>query len=55
MPALLSGPLGAVFAWSVQRIERRKAAKRRVIVDPGSDALPAPHVTPGPAKQVVHA
>jgi len=58
MPALLSGPLGAVFAWSVQRIERKKAAKegkRRVITDPGSDALPAPHVTPGPAKQVVHA
>jgi predicted RND superfamily exporter protein len=58
MPALLSGPLGAVFAWSVQRIERKKAAKagaRRVIADPGSDALPAPHVTPGPAKQVVHA
>jgi predicted RND superfamily exporter protein len=58
MPALLSGPLGAVFAWSVQRIERKKAAKegkRRVITDPGSDAIPAPHVTPGPAKQVVHA
>lgn len=58
MPALLSGPLGAVFAWSVQRIERKKAAKagaRRVIADPGSDSLPAPHVTPGPAKQVVHA
>ncbi|MFM7244149.1 MAG: efflux RND transporter permease subunit [Planctomycetaceae bacterium] len=55
MPALLSGPLGAVFAWSVQRIERRKAAKRRVIVDPGTDALPAPHVAPGPNKQVVHA
>jgi predicted RND superfamily exporter protein len=55
MPALLSGPLGAVFAWSVQRIERKKAAARRVIADPGSDALPAPHVTPGPAKQVVHA
>ena len=58
MPALLSGPLGAVFAWSVQRIERRKAAKagrRRVIPDAGSDAIPAPHVTPGPAKQVVHA
>ncbi len=58
MPALLSGPLGAVFAWSVQRIERKKAAKagrRRLIADPGSDALPAPHVTPGPAKQVVHA
>jgi predicted RND superfamily exporter protein len=58
MPALLSGPLGALFAWSVQRIERKKAAKegkRRVITDPGSDAIPAPHVTPGPAKQVVHA
>jgi uncharacterized protein len=58
MPAMLSGPLGAVFAWSVQRIERRKAAKadrRRVIVDPGTDALPSPHVAPGPAKQVVHA
>ena len=58
MPALLSGPLGAVFAWSVQRIERKKAAKegkRRVITDPGSDTIPAPHVTPGPAKHVVHA
>ena len=58
MPALLSGPLGALFAWSVQRIERKKAAKegkRRVIADPGSDAIPAPHVTPGPAKHVVHA
>jgi predicted RND superfamily exporter protein len=58
MPALLSGPLGAVFAWSVHRIERRKAAKagqRRVISDQGTDALPAPHVAPGPAKQVVHA
>ena len=58
MPALLSGPLGAVFAWSVQRIERKKAAKegkRRVITDPGSDAIPAPHVTPGPGKHVVHA
>jgi len=58
MPALLSGPLGAVFAWSEQRNERKKAdkeGKRRVITDPGSDAIPAPHVTPGPAKQVVHA
>ena len=39
MPALLSGPLGAVFAWSVQRIERKKAAKagaRRVIADPAN-------------------
>ena len=58
MPALLSGPLGAVFGWSVQRIERKKAlreGRRKVKADPGSDALPAPHVLPGPAKQVVHA
>ncbi|MFM7205767.1 MAG: efflux RND transporter permease subunit [Planctomycetaceae bacterium] len=58
MPALLSGPLGAIFAWSVQRIERKKAERsggRRVIADPGGDELPAPHVAPGPAKQVVHA
>jgi len=58
MPALLSGPLGAVFAWSVQREERRKARLdrgRRITVDPGSDALPAPHVLPGPAKQAAHA
>ncbi|MFM8380069.1 MAG: efflux RND transporter permease subunit [Planctomycetia bacterium] len=58
MPALLAGPLGAVFGWSVQRNERRKAlrqGRRKVKADPGSDALPAPHVLPGPAKQVVHA
>ncbi|MEI6240713.1 MAG: MMPL family transporter [Planctomycetia bacterium] len=58
MPALLSGPLGAVFGWSVQRIERKKAlreGRRKVKADAGSDALPAPHVLPGPAKQVVHA
>ena len=58
MPALLSGPLGAVFGWSVLRIERNKAARegrRRLKTDPGSDSLPPPHVTPGPAKQVVHA
>ena len=58
LPALLSGPLGAVFAWSVQREERRKAARgegRRVVIEPGSDALPAPHVLPGPAKQAAHA
>jgi len=58
MPALLAGPLGAVFGWSVQRIERKKAlreGRRKVKADPGSDALPAPHVLPGPAKQVVHA
>jgi predicted RND superfamily exporter protein len=58
MPALLAGPLGAVFSWSVLRIERSKAereGRRRVKADPGSDALPAPHVLPGPGKQVVHA
>ncbi len=58
MPALLAGPLGAVFSWSVLRIERAKAereGRRRVKADPGSDALPPPHVLPGPAKQVVHA
>jgi hypothetical protein len=54
LPALLSGPLGAVFGWSVLRIERKKAG-RRLKTDPGSDALPPPHVVPGPAKQVVHA
>ncbi|NCY02052.1 MAG: hypothetical protein EBX36_03855 [Planctomycetia bacterium] len=58
LPALLSGPLGAVFGWSVLRIERKKAlreGRRKVKADPGSDALPPPHVVPGPAKQVVHA
>ncbi len=58
LPALLSGPLGAVLSWSVLRIERKKAlreGRRKVKADPGSDALPAPHVVPGPAKQVVHA
>jgi predicted RND superfamily exporter protein len=58
LPALLSGPMGAVFSWSVLRIERKKAlreGRRKVKADPGSDALPVPHVVPGPAKQVVHA
>jgi hypothetical protein len=58
MPALLSGPLGAVFSWSVLRNERRKSlrdGRRKVKADPGSDDLPAPHVAPGPGKQVVHA
>ncbi len=58
LPALLSGPLGAVFGWSVLRLERKKAARegsRKVKVDPGSDSLPTPHVLPGPTKQVVHA
>jgi len=58
MPALLSGPLGAVFSWSVLRIEKKKSlreGRRKVKSDPGSDALPTPHVVPGPTKQVVHA
>jgi predicted RND superfamily exporter protein len=58
LPALLSGPLGAVFSWSVLRIERKKRMRedhRRVKADPGSDALPTPHVLPGPAKHAVHA
>jgi predicted RND superfamily exporter protein len=59
LPALLAGPLGTVFGWSVLRTERRKAAReaRRTDrrTDAGSDLLPAPHVHPGPAKQVVHA
>ena len=58
LPALLSGPLGSVFAASVLRNEARKSkreAGRRVKTDPGSDALPPPHLAPGQAKQVVHA
>ena len=58
LPALLAGPLGGVFAWSVRREERRKAARHgepRVTIDPGTDELPAPHVIPGPAKQAAHA
>ena len=58
LPALLSGPLGAVFSWSVLRNEHRKAlrdGRRKVKADPGSDALPAPHVSPAPSKQVFHA
>jgi uncharacterized protein len=58
LPALLAGPLGGVFAASVLRNEKRKQDRdngRRITTDPGSDSLPAPHVTPGPTKQVVHA
>jgi len=58
MPAMLSGPLGAVFAWSVERVERakrRREGRRELHTDPGSDTLPAPHVVPGPADRVVHA
>ncbi|MEI6037230.1 MAG: MMPL family transporter, partial [Planctomycetota bacterium] len=58
LPALLAGPLGAVFSWSVLRIERKKAlrtGRRKVKADPGSDALPSPHILQGTAKQAVHA
>ena len=57
LPALLSGPLGGLFAASVKRNDARKAKQeaRRVRVEAGSDLLPAPHVGPGPAKRVVHA
>jgi len=58
LPALLSGPLGGIFAASVLRNDRRKAAKqeaRRVIQDAGDDSLPAPHIVPGTARQAVHA
>jgi predicted RND superfamily exporter protein len=58
MPALLSGPLGSLFGWAVLRNEKRRLARegrRQLKVEPGSDALPEPHVRPGPAKQVVHA
>jgi predicted RND superfamily exporter protein len=57
LPALLAGPLGGLFAASVKRNDARKAKQesRRVRTEAGSDRLPAPHVSPGPAKQVVHA
>ena len=58
MPALLSGPLGSLFGWAVLRNEKRRLereGRRQLKVEPGSDALPEPHVRPGPAKQVVHA
>ncbi len=62
LPAMLSGPLGGVFAWSVLRMDAKKAARsdqRRVKSEPGSDSLPAPHVLQGQQsakpKQVVHA
>jgi uncharacterized protein len=57
LPAILAGPLGGLFAASVKRNDARKAKHegRRVRTEAGSDLLPAPHVGPGPAKQVVHA
>ena len=57
LPALLSGPLGQLFGWSVRPGEGRAADgdRRMIKTDAGSDVLPSPHVLPGPAKQVVHA
>ena len=58
LPALLAGPLGAVFSWSILRIEKKKALRQdkpTVQADPGSDALPAPHVLPEPANHAAHA
>jgi predicted RND superfamily exporter protein len=60
LPALLCGPLGGLFAGSVLRNDRRKAERdkkqrRSVKMDTGADALPPPHVAPGPARQAVHA
>jgi len=59
LPALLAGPLGDIFGWSVLRLNKKKAEKnsqRKVKAEAGTDALPQPHVLPEPAtKQVVHA
>jgi uncharacterized membrane protein YdfJ with MMPL/SSD domain len=59
LPALLAGPLGDIFGWSVLRLNQKKSEKdsqRRVKAEAGTDALPQPHVLPEPAtKQVVHA
>ena len=59
LPALLAGPLGDIFGWSVLRLNRKRSEKqdqRRVKTEAGTDALPQPHVLPEPAtKQVVHA
>ena len=59
LPALLAGPLGDIFGWSVLRLNKKKDEKnsqRKVKAEAGTDALPQPHVLPEPAtKQVVHA
>jgi predicted RND superfamily exporter protein len=59
LPALLAGPLGDIFGWSVLRLNQKKSEKnsqRRVKSEAGTDTLPQPHVLPEPAtKQVVHA
>ena len=59
LPALLAGPLGDIFGWSVLRLNQKKSEKnsqRRVKTEAGTDTLPQPHVLPEPAtKQVVHA
>ena len=40
---------------AIERAKARRNGRTTVKEDPGSDELPAPHVLPGPAKQVVHA
>lgn len=59
LPALLAGPLGDIFGWSVLRLNKKKSEKnsqRRLKTEAGTDTLPQPHVLPEPAtKQVVHA
>ena len=43
LPALLAGPLGDIFGWSVLRLNRKRSEKqdqRRVKTEAGTDALP---------------
>jgi len=57
LPALLSGPLGEVFSWSVKRMnkKREESDRRHLKTDPGSDLLPPPHVLPGSSKHATPA
>jgi len=57
LPALLAGPLGGVFGWSVLRADLRKREReaRRTRADAGHDTLPPPHVRPASDRQAVHA
>src|SRR5690606_32226545 len=61
MPALLAGPLGAIFAWGIHRKQRRAEARQAVSGQPIRDfhaaeerVVPPPHKTlspPIPASQ----
>ncbi|MBT3211152.1 MAG: MMPL family transporter, partial [Planctomycetaceae bacterium] len=45
LPALLAGPLGDIFGWSVLRLNQKKSEKnsqRRVKTEAGTDTLPQP-------------